>query len=294
MSNILVEGWEDYRLLDSGGGEKLEQFGSWVLRRPEPQAIWPKGLQEEEWQQRADAVFTRSKGSSEAGSWSKRPGMKDPWFCSYRRNGLNLRYKLALSSFKHVGVFPEQSSNWDFLARKLPQIRENCGEAPRVLNLFGYTGIASLAACSLDAKVTHVDAVRQVLSWGRESMQESGLDGIRWLADDALKFVRREERRGNSYHCIILDPPAYGRGPDGEKWLLEEQIGELLDICSRLILKKNYCVILNMYSMGYTAVVAENLCKSHFSWIQMDSGELHMADISGRKLPLGIFCRFSD
>ena len=287
----LVEPWPDYALLDTGDGEKLEKFGAYVLRRPEPQAIWPKAMPQSDWEKMPNATFLRGKGNTEAGNWILKPGMQDPWYCRYEKGPLSLRYKLSLSAFKHVGIFPEQSANWDFMANELTRIEKECGEVPKVLNLFAYTGIASLAARSMGAQVTHVDAVRQVLSWGKDNMEASNLDGIRWLADDALKFVRREERRGNRYHCIILDPPAYGRGPEGEKWILEESISELMLLCSHILAQKNSCLILNLYSMGYSACIAENLCRVFFPQAGIRSGEFVLTDTHGRKLPLGIFCR---
>ncbi len=283
--------WADYELIDTGKGEKLERFGPYTLRRPEPQAIWPASLPESEWEKRANASFFRSKGNAESGSWIQKPGMPERWFCRYERGPLKLRYKLALSSFKHVGIFPEQSSNWDYMAKALSEISSATGASPKVLNLFAYTGIASLAARACGAQVTHVDAVKQVVGWAKENMEASGQDGIRWLADDALKFVKREERRGNRYHCIILDPPAYGRGPDGEKWILEEQLPELLSSCSRILEEKNHCLILNLYSMGFSSLIAENLVKTYFPDSESESGELFLTDSFGRKLPLGIFSR---
>jgi 23S rRNA (cytosine1962-C5)-methyltransferase len=286
-----VRFWNDYELLDTGGGEKLERFGPYILRRPEPQAIWSKALAENVWEEMAHASFFRSKGNPESGNWITKPGVPERWFCGYEKGDLKLRYKLALSSFKHVGIFPEQSANWDYLSREIKRIAATISEKPKVLNLFAYTGIASLAACASGAQVTHLDSVKQVVSWARENMEASGLDGIRWLADDALKFVKREERRGSRYHCIILDPPAYGRGPDGEKWLLEEHLPELLACCSRILEKENHCLILNLYSMGYSAMIAENMVKTILPASEIQCGELFFTDKAGRKLPLGIFSR---
>lgn len=288
-----VQAWEDYELLDTGGGEKLERFGQYILRRPEPQAIWPKAMQESEWKKKAHASFLRSKGNAESGNWTQKPGMPERWFCEYKRGNMKLRYKLALSSFKHVGIFPEQSANWDYLSGELKRISAAIGAKPKVLNLFAYTGIASLAACFAGAQVTHVDSVKQVVGWARENMEASGLEGIRWLADDALKFVKREERRGKRYHCLILDPPAYGRGPDGEKWVLEEQLPELLEACAGILEKEHHCVILNLYSMGFSPLIAENLVKTYFPDSLNAGGEFFLKDLAGRKLPLGIFSRCS-
>lgn len=227
----------DYQLIDTGGFEKLERFGPYILSRPEPQAIWDKSMTEKEWEDKSNAVFKRDKNSQEKGQWVTKADMPDRWVTQYRSGPLHLRAKLALSSFKHVGVFPEQATNWDYIAKKVKQIPE---PKPTVLNLFAYTGIASLAAKASGADVTHVDAVKQVISWSRENMELSGLDNIRWVVEDALKFVNREVRRGNQYNGIILDPPAYGRGPDGEKWLLEENLNEILRLCALLLKKENF------------------------------------------------------
>jgi len=282
----------DYQLIDSGGFEKLEKFGPYILSRPEPQAIWDKSLSEAEWDKRSNAVFKKDKNSQEKGQWITKGDMPDKWVFQYRTKELHLRTKLALSSFKHVGVFPEQATNWDFIARTLKQMPE---EKPSVLNLFAYTGIASLAAKASGADVTHVDSVKQVISWSRENMDLSGLNNIRWVVEDALKFVQREVRRGNKYNGLILDPPAYGRGPDGEKWLLEESLNELLRLCAQLLKDKNFFFIINLYSLGFSALIVENLIKAHFGTeIKHEFGELFIPDSSGKKLPLGVFSRFSD
>ncbi|MCE7039456.1 class I SAM-dependent methyltransferase [Dyadobacter sp. CY312] len=282
----------DYQLIDSGGFEKLERFGPYILSRPEPQAIWDKTLSVQEWEKQANATFKRDKNSQEKGQWISKPDMPDKWTFQYRAGSLHLRAKLALSSFKHVGVFPEQATNWDYISKKLKQIPE---DKPSVLNLFAYTGIASLAAKASGADVTHVDSVKQVISWSRENMELSGLDNVRWVVEDALKFVQREVRRGNQYNGIILDPPAYGRGPDGEKWLLEENLNEILRLCALLLKKKNFFFIINLYSLGFSALIVENLIKAHFGdQIHHEFGELFIPDSFGKKLPLGVFSRFSD
>ena len=213
---ICPTAWKDYELIDAGGFEKLERFGKWILRRPEPQAIWDKSLEDREWQKLAHASFVKAAGAdAEKGQWHLKPGMADRWRIRYQQGGMTLKFRLGLTSFKHVGLFPEQAANWDWIYEKVKTLPK--GEKPRVLNLFAYTGGASLAACAAGADVTHVDSVKQVVSWSRENMESSGLDGIRWVVEDAFKFVQREVRRGKTYHGILLDPPAYGRGPDGEK-----------------------------------------------------------------------------
>jgi 23S rRNA (cytosine1962-C5)-methyltransferase len=205
--------WADYELIDTGGFEKLERFGKYILSRPEPQAIWDKSLQETEW---------------------------------------------------------------------------------RKLNLFAYTGAASVACRAAGADVTHLDSVKQVVTWSKHNMESSGLDGIRWMVDDAMKFIKREARRGNVYQGIILDPPAYGRGPEGEKWILEEQINEMLKTCSEILDKNNHFLLLNMYSLSFSSLIAANLIRSNFGAVKNpEQGELYLEEKQGKKLPLGIFFRFS-
>ncbi len=282
----------DYELLDCGNFEKLERFGPYILARPEPQAVWDRSLTEAQWNQQAHAVFRRDKGSQEKGQWHLQDKMPDRWTLRYDTPTLNLKARLALSSFKHVGIFPEQAVNWDYIAQAVQKMPV---EKPNVLNLFAYTGLASLAAKAHGADVTHVDAVKPVISWSRENMELSGLDGIRWVVEDALKFVKREVRRGKKYNGLILDPPAYGRGPEGEKWLLEEQINELLGQCALLLEKSNYFFIINLYSLGFSALILDNLVESHFGKIaNYQSGELYLQDPFKKKLPLGVFSRFSD
>jgi 23S rRNA (cytosine1962-C5)-methyltransferase len=249
-------------------------------------------LGEKEWQKLAHASFVKAAGAdAEKGQWYLKPGMADRWWIQYKQGGLMLKFRLGLTSFKHVGLFPEQAANWDWIYDKVKAL--NVGEKPRVLNLFAYTGGASLAACAAGAEVTHVDSVKQVVSWSRENMEESGLNGIRWVVEDAFKFVQREVRRGRTYHGILLDPPAYGRGPDGEKWLLEKQLNELMQLCGQLLDPQGF-MLLNLYSMGFSAMVAENLVKKHVSTHNvghMNSGELYLQDQGGNALPLGTFVR---
>lgn len=291
MKLLTPQHWKTYELIDSGGFEKLERFGDYILIRPEPQAIWDKSLPDTAWQQQADAQFKKEKGNADKGEWLLKKGTPERWQMQYQHPPLDLRFKIALSSFKHVGLFPEQATNWDFIANKLTKFPI---EKPKVLNLFAYTGVASLAAKSAGAEVTHVDSIKQTISWARENMELSHLDNIRWMVEDAMKFVKREIRRGNSYNGIILDPPAYGRGPDGEKWVLEENINELLHDCAKLLDPQHHFFILNLYSLGFSALIVENLIQSIFpNAIHQEVGELYVADRYKKKLPLGVFCRFS-
>ena len=280
--------WVDYELIDCGAFEKLERFGKQVIARPEPQAIWNKSLSDAEWMQRADAYFRKDKQSEERGEWVCKPKMPQQWFVNYRFGEMNLRMRLGLTSFKHVGIFPEQAENWDFIYDEVKRV----GEGARVLNLFAYTGGASLAAKSAGADVTHVDSVKPVVTWSRENMEASGLDGIRWIVDDALKFVRREVKRGKKYDGIILDPPAYGRGPNGEKWILEENINELISLCGQLLESSRSFLVLNLYSMGLSALLARSVVRQLVGDCSGEQfGELYFTDSFGKALPLGVYYR---
>lgn len=287
--------WVDYKLIDSGGFEKLELFGNYILRRPEPQAVWSKHLTSEEWERKANATFFLNKAlgksadQGERGEWHLKPGMPEQWVVSYKYKEMNLRFRLGLTSFKHVGIFPEQAENWDYIYDHLVAVKEQS----RVLNLFAYTGGASLAAKAAGADVVHLDSVKQVLTWSNENMKESNLDGIRWILDDAFKYVKRAVKREKKYHGIILDPPAYGRGPDGEKWILEQQIDELIKLCSDLLLPEKSFFVLNLYSMGLSSLIAANIVNTHFKVPDnIESGEIYIPDLYNRNLPLGTYLRF--
>ena len=295
MQEQLTPDFRDYELIDTGNFEKLERFGRYVTRRPEPQAIWRPSLAEEEWRRLSDASFLRAARSAERGEWRLRDGLPSRWTVEYRYRGMRLRMRLGLTSFKHVGIFPEQAANWDF-------IYDNClalggdgrTEAPRVLNLFAYTGGATLAARAAGAGVTHVDSVKQVVTWARENMEQSGLEGVRWIVEDALKFVQREVRRGNCYDGIILDPPAYGRGANGEKWVLEEGIGEMLACCAQLLEPERAFLVLNLYSMGLSSTLARTAVRQAIGGPRTEQwGELCFTDRGGKELPLGTYYRFT-
>lgn len=281
--------WTEYELIDSGAFEKLERFGRYVIARPEPQAIWNKSLPDSEWTERADAYFRKDKRNEDRGEWVCKPNMQQQWYVGYQHLDMKIRMRLGLTAFKHVGIFPEQAANWDFIYDQVRAI----GPEAQVLNLFAYTGGASLAAKSAGADVTHVDSVKPVITWSRENMETSGLDGIRWVVDDALKFVRREAKRGKQYNGIILDPPAYGRGPDGEKWILEENINELLSLCGQLLKPQKSFLILNLYSMGLSALLARSAVRQLVGDSSEEQfGELYFTDSFEKSLPLGIYYRF--
>lgn len=286
--------WKDYELIDSGNYEKLERFGKYILIRPEPQAIWKKKLSDENWFNQAHAKFVRDSSKSrqrtgENDGWKYLKKINDNWQIAYNYKKANLQFKLGFTSFGHVGIFPEQANNWDFIYDQV----ESWNSMGNVLNLFAYTGGASLIAKAAGADVTHVDSVKNVVQWGKENEIKSNLTGIRWIVEDALKFVKREVKRGKKYQGIILDPPAYGRGPAGEKWVLEENLAEILEQCSQLLDNKNSFLVLNLYSMGLSAVVSANLVEDFFNPKTMQYGEFYLNSSTQQKLPLGTFLRMS-
>lgn len=286
--------WKDYELIDSGNYEKLERFGKYILIRPEPQAIWKKKLSDENWFNQAHAKFVRDSSKSrqrtgENDGWKYLKKINDSWQIAYNYKEANLQFKLGFTSFGHVGIFPEQANNWDFIYDQV----ESWNSMGNVLNLFAYTGGASLIAKAAGADVTHVDSVKNVVQWGKENELKSNLSGIRWIVEDALKFVKREVKRGKKYQGIILDPPAYGRGPAGEKWVLEENLAEILEQCALLLDNKNSFLVLNLYSMGLSAVVSANLVEDFFNPKSMQYGEFYLNSSSKQKLPLGTFLRMT-
>lgn len=287
--------WTDYELLDSGDGSKLERFGQYVIMRPEPKALWHKSMSDAQWRSAAHFEFKPGAGFAKAGkedsgSWVNLRKAPDQWVISYPQVGIKLR--LGLTAFKHVGVFPEQATNWDYIYANTREIAQQTGAKPKVLNLFAYTGGASLAACKAGAEVTHLDSVKQVVTWARGNMELSGLDGIRWMVEDALKFAKRAQRRGTFYNGIILDPPAYGRGPDGERWTLEESLFDILQCCASILAPKDSFLVLNLYSNGYSAVLAETLVRCAFGPAgELECGESVLRDKFGKALPLSVFAR---
>lgn len=289
MQLLYPKNFSDYELLDCGDFEKLERFGKLITIRPEPQAVWEKQWSNAEWEKHAHVKFVPR--SSSSGDWKKLKSVSDQWKINYRLSkDAELTFRLGLTSFKHVGIFPEQAVNWDAIYAFLKPKKN-----PKFLNLFAYTGGSSIAARAAGADVTHVDSIKQVVTWANENMVNSKLDNIRWMVDDALKFAKKEIRRGNKYQGIILDPPAFGHGPNGEKWKLEDNILEMMDSVLQLLDTEEHLLILNAYSLGFSALVAENLLKpyavKHKS--ELSIGELYIPAKSGVKLPLGVWGRLT-
>ncbi len=274
------EAWNDFALLDSGNFEKCERFGDIVMIRPEPQALWKKG-DETLWQ----SAHLSYKRQGREGEWTVNTPVPDAWNIRWE----DLTFRIRPTSFKHTGLFPEQASNWAW-------IRENVKPGMRVLNAFGYTGAATLAAASAGADVTHVDASKPVVTWGKENADLSGLGArpIRWIVDDVQKFIAREVRRGNVYDAIFMDPPAFGRGPEGELWQFEDHLPALLDDCITLLNREHGFLLVNAYSLGFPALSIENLVRSTLPWPHHVSAvELTLKETSPRgfELPAGIGIR---
>ena len=236
--------WKDYELLDCSGGERLERWGNVVLIRPDPQVIWNTPKEHPLWH-RADARYVRSKEGG--GHWECRRQLPEAWNINYK----DLQFKISPTGFKHTGLFPEQAVNWDMMREKIT----GAGRSIKVLNLFAYTGGATLAAASAGASVCHVDAAKGMVHWARENAELSSLAErpIRWIVDDCAKFVEREIRRGNTYDAIIMDPPSYGRGPGGEVWKLEDQIYDLVKLCTGVLSDNPLFFLLNSYTTGLSA-----------------------------------------
>ena len=280
----LTPQFDEYRLLDSGGGEKVENFGGWTFLRPEPQALWRRAAPD------VEIDFCYEATTSRAGRWlpvseRARRFERDDWETTYRGPGYRLVLRLARTGFKHLGIFPEQAPNWDYIYRHA---------RGRVLNLFAYTGAATLAARAAGVHVTHLDAVKNVVAWAKHNVERNGYSDVRFLTDDALAFLHRENRRGQAYNGLILDPPAFGTGPKGERWVLEDKLYELL-LAARDVFRPPGFFVLNCYSLGLSAMVLENVVRDAFAGVvfEAQAGELYLSEESaGRRLPAGVFFRF--
>lgn len=280
---LINESGADYKLLDSGVGEKLERFGEVVLARPDPQALWPKRLGTE-WG-KADGIF-----DTHERQWKFKATVPRQWPINFA----GLQFLIRPSAFKHTGLFPEQQQNWKWIREKINgAARRNVS----ILNLFGYTGGATLAAAAAGAEVTHLDGSKAALNWARENAALSGLAEapIRWILDDARSFVRREIRRGRHYDGIVLDPPAFGRGPKGEVWKIEDDFLQLLTLCQQLLSDSPILFLVNGYAAGYSAISYANALASLFENGTLEAGELALVESgpAGRVLPAGIFSRLS-
>ena len=250
--------WKDYEILDMANGEKLEKWGKYILIRPDPQIVWSKKTNPELWK-KADARYIRSKTGG--GHWETYSKIDNSWGINYK----NLKFNLKPMGFKHTGLFPEQATNWDYIIQKIDsRIKEN--KEVKVLNLFAYTGGATVAALSAGASVCHVDSSQGMVNWAKENVTSSGFKDkpVRFLVDDVIKFVNREIRRGNKYDMIIMDPPSYGRGKNGEVWNIEKDLNNLLEICSKILSSKPLAVIINTYTGGLSGTIIENVAKINF------------------------------
>ncbi len=241
----IADQWKDYEVIDTCMGEKCERWGDYILVRPDPQVIWDTGHEHPAWKQKNGHYHRSSKGG---GEWEFR-NLPEEWTIAYRE----LTFRLKPFSFKHTGLFPEQAVNWDWCAEKI----KNAGRPVKILNLFAYTGGATISAAKAGAAVTHVDASKGMVTWARENAALSGLSDapIRWLVDDCVKFVEREIRRGNTYDGIIMDPPSYGRGPKGEIWKIEESVYPFIKLTSGLLNKNSLFFLINSYTTGLQPAV---------------------------------------
>jgi 23S rRNA (cytosine1962-C5)-methyltransferase len=283
--DLISKPWADYELVDSGDNLKLERYGAHLMIRPETQALWSPAKPEAWKKSQAEFRFSGGKGS-----W-KKSGIPETWQLAWQ----DARFAIRLTSFKHTGVFPEQAANWEWIGECVSTLNR-----PRVLNLFGYTGIASIVAANAGALVTHVDASKQSNDWGRANADLSQVaeGSIHYLLEDALKFAEREARRGNTYDGIILDPPAFGRGPKKEVWRIEESLPRLLAATAKMLDKKSGAFfLLNGYAAGYAPQSFLQAVQSHFPEVQKDAagefGHLCIEESgSGRSIPSGIYVRF--
>ncbi len=279
--------WEDYALLDSGDGKKLERFGPYKLVRPEPEAMWRPALPEKEWNT-AQAVFEPS-SEELGGHWISKPDLPESWVMRYK----NLRFRVQLTASRHVGVFPEQAGQWDWIEKQV----QTAGRPLQVLNLFGYSGLASLAAAEAGAQVTHLDASKKVVTWAHENLRLSNMEDrpVRWIVDDALKFVQREARRNSRYDGIILDPPKFGRGPKGEVWEFYKLIPNLLQSCRQILSEHPRFVVLTAYAVKASSVTLYYAMQEMMAGRRgtTTAGEVVLDEKSaGRILSMAIFSRW--
>lgn len=282
-SALVAPDWEDFALLDAGDGMKLERWGQWLLARPDPQALWPRGKEWKGWH----AWYHRS--AEGGGEWEKRAQLPEEWQVAWQ----GLRFKVRPTDFKHTGLFPEQAANWGWL---MEQVR-GAGRPVKALNLFAYTGAATVAMAKAGAEVTHVDAAKGMVAWAKDNAALNGLAEapVRYLVDDCQKFVEREARRGSSYEGLVLDPPSYGRGKSGETWKLEKHLWPLLESCEKIMAPQARFVVLNAYTTGLSPLVLERLLAKMMGARagSVVSAELALPIGSGGLLPCGATARWS-
>lgn len=281
--------WKDYELIDAGGGEKIDRWGSYILRRPDPQAIWPVD-DYKHWDKIDGHYFRSNKGG---GEWKFKTKLPEFWTVSYK----DLTFKVSPTNFKHTGLFPEQAVNWDYMINKI----KNAGRKIKVLNLFAYTGGATMACSYAGADVVHVDAAKGMVEWAKENMILSHLENnkIRFIVDDCLKFVEREARRGNKYDAIIMDPPSYGRGPNGEMWKFEVNIYKLIEACMNVLSDKPLFFLINSYTTGISNVVLNNILRNtllkKYPNGAIETGEIALPITTNNlMLPCGIYGRWEE
>lgn len=283
---LLVKDFNDYEIISMNNGEKLERWDKYYLLRPDPEIIWKDKLDENI----AHAHYHRS--NKGGGYWEKKKNLPDRWEVKYK----HLVFNVKLMGFKHTGIFPEQSVNWDFMMEKIEEEKKNSDKLIKVLNLFAYTGCASVACLSKGAEVVHVDSSRGMIDWAKENVKSSGLEDkpIRFLVDDVVKFVKREIRRGNKYDAIIMDPPSYGRGAKNEIWDIEKDLYNLLELCSEILVDEPLFFIINSYTAGLSPIVLDNLLKIFFKDKKgiITSGELGIKAKNGLILPCGVYGRY--
>lgn len=283
---LVADDWKDYELIDAGDGERLERWGEYILRRPDPQAMWHKTADAKTW---ADVHAHYHRSDTGGGNWEFLKNIPERWKVRYG----DLSFYVKPTGFKHTGLFPEQSVNWKWLMSKI-----RTAKRVRVLNLFSYTGGATVAAASAGAEVCHVDAAKGIVRWAKENLELSELGGkpVRFIVDDAIKFVQREKRRGKEYDAVIMDPPSYGRGPKGEMWKIEDELYNLVGMCAALLSQKPIFFLINSYTTGLSPTVPGNvlelIVRKQFGG-KIDTGEVGLPIISsGLILPCGIFGRW--
>lgn len=295
MKVLVPQNWQDYEFLDSGDGRRLERYAKYILNRPDPQAIWQPSLSEEKWHQ-ADFSFENDK-------WIGKTQLSEKWEIIYR----DLRFYAKLTPFKHTGIFPEQAVHWDWLSDTIQSSRLAAKRAesriqnkkPDVLNLFGYTGIASLVCAKAGAEVTHVDASYRAIGWARENQKLANLSDrpIRWIEDDVIKFVEREVRRGKKYDGMIMDPPVFGHGPKGETWDFLKSFPSLMEVCKQLLSDKPLFFLINAYAVSVSAIMLNNVLEDTVEGFggSIEYGELALQEKERKRLlSTGIFARWSN